>query len=298
MLITFSACQRSGPAEVHTDAVLQAALEELIDAFPADAGVYVRHLGTGQSASIRADEIFPTASMIKVPIMLALFEKIAAGELDYNGQLEYHDSLFYAGSDILGSFKSGEKITLSKLVMLMESFSNNTASLWCQSLAGAGTAINQWLDAHGYTRTRMNSRTPGRHGDWETYGWGQTSPREMAELVAMIHEGRAVNPAASEEMYRVLCRPYWDAEALSQVPPWVQAASKTGAVDKSRSEVVLVNGPSGDYVFCVITKNQTDTSWGADNVGFVLQRDVSRLLWQYFEPDHPWEPTPGMEDWS
>jgi beta-lactamase class A len=48
---------------------------------------------------------------------------------------------------------------------------------------------------------------------------------------------------------------------LSQIPPTVQVASKQGAVNQSRSEVVLVNAPSGDYVFCVITKNQQDESW-------------------------------------
>jgi beta-lactamase class A len=75
----------------------------------------------------------------------------------------------------------------------------------------------------------------------------------------------------------------------------VQAASKQGAVDQSRSEVVLVNAPSGDYVFCVITKNQEDQSQHAENEGYVLLRRVSALLWKYFEPEHPWSPAPGAE---
>jgi beta-lactamase class A len=84
-------------------------------------------------------------------------------------------------------------------------------------------------------------------------------------------------------MYRYLTRIYWDDEALSQIPPTVQVASKQGAVSRSRSEVVLVNAPGGDYVFAVITNGQQDTSWDHDNEGFVLIRDVSRLLWDYFE---------------
>jgi hypothetical protein len=96
-----------------------------------------------------------------------------------------------------------------------------------------------------------------------------------------------VSRAASEEMYRHLTRSYWTGEALSQLPPWVQAASKQGAVDRSRSEVVLVNAPSGDYVFAVITRNQRDTTYGAGNAGFELLRRVSALLWRTFEPAHP-----------
>ncbi|MDP7608760.1 MAG: serine hydrolase, partial [Candidatus Marinimicrobia bacterium] len=65
--------------------------------------------------------------------------------------------------------------------------------------------------------------------------------------------------------------------------PTVQVASKQGAVSQSRSEVVLVNAPSGDYVFCIITKNQTDTRYDQDNEGFILIRNISKLLWQHFE---------------
>jgi len=281
-----------------TDPILAGRLQNLIAGFQGEAGLYVWHLTSGRTAEIRADELFPTASMIKVPILLTLFERIDSGAIDYDEVLVYRDSLFYPGEDILGSFKDGEKIALSKLVMLMISMSDNTASLWCQRLAGTGLQINQWLSAHGFEKTRMNSRTPGRKRDWERYGWGQTTPREMAELLVLIREGKAVSASASEEMYRVLCNSYWNGEALSQIPPYIQAASKQGAVDESRSEVVLVNAPSGDYVFCVITKNQKDTGWEYDNAGFQLIRAVSLLLWEYFEPASPWKPAAGSEKWG
>ncbi|MEE9162986.1 MAG: serine hydrolase [Candidatus Neomarinimicrobiota bacterium] len=283
--------------EGQVDRRLQSRLVALTEDFHGDVGIYARHLSTGRHVAIRADELFPTASLIKVPILLALFEKINAGELDYHGVLTYHDSLLYAGVDLLGSFKSGEGITLSRLVLLMITMSDNTASLWCQELAGGGTAINAWLEEHGFPLTRVNSRTPGRHADWEAFGWGQTTPRELTRMLVMIREGRAVSPAASEEMYRVLSRVFWDAHALSQVPPTVEVASKQGAVNRSRSEVALVNGPSGDYVFAVVTRNQVDESWGRENEGFALLRAVSRLLWETFEPNNGWEPAEGAEDW-
>jgi beta-lactamase class A len=120
----------------------------------------------------------------------------------------------------------------------------------------------------------------------------------MAELMVMIRDGKIANLPACEEMYRVLCNIYWNGEALSQIPPYVQAASKQGAVNQSRSEVVLVNGPSGDYVFCIITKNQKDESWEYDNEGFVLLRNVSNLLWNYFEPASKWRPPVDAEKWA
>ena len=278
------------------DKVLYPKLKGLADKFNGDVGIYVRHLKTGRTVAINADSIFPTASMIKIPITIGMFNKIEAGAIDYHSELIYKDSLLYAGSDILGSFKSGEKIKLSKVLMLMITTSDNTASLWCQSLAGSGTAINGWLEANGLKVTRVNSRTPGREANREKYGWGQTSPREMAELLVKIREGKVVSERASERIYRNLIRIYFDSHALSQIPPYVQVASKQGSVDQSKSEVVLVNAPHGDYVFCVITNNQKDQRWVNDNEGYVLISKISRLLWEEFEDDK-WKPAPKIEEW-
>jgi beta-lactamase class A len=219
--------------------------------------------------------------MVKVPIMTTIFEKMAAGELHYDSTHVYEDRLYYAGEDVVASFKAGENISLHKLLFLMISFSDNTASLWLQELAGSGTQINDQMHRLGLEHTRVNSRTAGRQHEQRAYGWGQTTPREMAMLVESIYNGQIVNEQASEEMYRLMSKSLWDKEALSSIPKNINVASKQGAVNRSRSEVVLVNAPGNDYLFTVITKNQQDTSWGDDNEGFVLLRKVSAILWEH-----------------
>jgi beta-lactamase class A len=280
-----------------TDKILEQKLQALVKDFKGDVGIYVRHLKTDKVAALQADTLFPTASMIKVPITIGMFDKIEKNEISYDSTLVYKDSLLYEGEDLLGSFKDGEKIALKAVLMLMITTSDNTASLWCQLMAGTGTTINSWLQRNGFANTRVNSRTPGREANKAKYGWGQTTPREMAELVVRIRQGKVINPRVSERIYRNMVRIYWDTEALSQIPPYIQAASKQGAVNQSRSEVVLVNAPHGDYVFCIITKNQNDQSWTFDNEGWVLIRKVSNLLWNYFEPDSNWKPAKGIEEW-
>lgn len=288
-LLVFSAF-----AQTKNDKKLTLKLQKLVEGFNGDVGIYVQNLKTGKFAEINADTIFPTASMIKVPIMIGVFDKIEKKELSYHQNLIYRDSLLYAGEDILGSFKDGEKVQLSKVQMLSITTSDNTGSLWLQKLVG-GANINKWLSDNGFENIRINSRTPGREAFQKRYGWGQTSPKEMALLIKKIRDGLAISPAASERMYRNLIRIYWDGEALSQIPPYVQAASKQGAVNRSRSEVVLVNAPHGDYVFCIATKNQKDESWTTDNEGYQLIRKLSKLLWNYYEPQSDWEPAKGLE---
>lgn len=274
------------------DAELSRAIDAAVAGFHGKVGVYVRQLKTGREASLNADETFPTASLIKIPILLTLFERVDRGEVDYNAELVYRSTRAYDDGDVLSSYQDGKKTSPAKLVWLMETMSDNTAALWCAELAGGADAVNAWLDAHGYKTTRVNRRATGRAAEAEKYGWGQTTPREMAELLLSIGAGRAVGPAASEEMLRVLSRTYWDGESLSQIPPTIHAASKQGAVEHSRSEVLLVNAPSGDYVLSVITKDQADASWLRGNEGYELLRRVSRAVWTTFEGTSGWKPRP------
>lgn len=274
---------------------LEASIRDLLQGFHGQAGVFVKYLPTGKTIAINADTVFPTASMIKIPILVGVMDKIRKQELTYHQEMFYKDSLLYPGVDILGSFKDGEKIELSKLLMLMLSTSDNTASLWLQSIAGGGTRINQILDSLGFTTTRVNSRTPGREENRNLYGWGQTSPREMATLFERIYRREIFNATISDRMLRLMGRNYWDEEALSQLPPEIFVACKNGAVNESRSETMLVMAPHGPYIVSVITKNQQDTSWNSDNEGWVLARKLSRLLWTSFEPRYKWEPELGVD---
>ena len=274
---------------------LESDLQSLVDTFDGRAGVYVRHLETGSEIALNADSLFSTASMVKVPILLKIFDLIDSGELNYHQEMIFKDSLIYNEDDIAGNFQDSARVRLSALVMLMLTMSDNTASLWLQHTAGTGTAINEWLAEQGFEATRVNSRTPGREAGYERFGWGQSTPREMAGLLNLIGDRRAVSPAASDEMYRSLTRSYWNDESLSRIPPWVQAASKQGAVSQAKSEVVLVTAPSGDYLFCVMTDDQADIGYEIDNAGFELLRTVSELLWTTFEPNSDWRPAVGYE---
>lgn len=286
--------QRTPDAWTH-DPALTATLDSLARGFRGDVGIYVRHLSTGAGAAIDPDSVFPTASLIKVPILLALFDQVEQGRLDLDARVPYPDTLNYRyveATDVVGYMTPGDTLPLSELAFLMLSVSDNVASLWIQALVGGGAAVNEWLAAHGFAQTRVNSRTPGREAARSVYGWGQTTPREMAEALVMIRQERAVSPRADEAMYRLLTRAYWDDVALSQLPPTVQAASKQGFVDRSRSEVLLVNAPAGDYVLAIITKNQADTSYEADNEGYRLIRSVSRAVYEHFNPHDSWRPRP------
>lgn len=274
---------------------LERDLREIVTTFHGQMGIYVQDLKNGKTIAINADTIYPTASMVKIPILIGIMHKIHNKELSFHQSMTYTDSLYYnEGDDMLASFKSGETIELARIISLMLSYSDNAASLWLQGLAGGGIVINQLMEQLGMKHTRVNSRTEGRRGDWQVYGWGQTTPREMANLMKMIKDDQIIDRQISERMLRMLSRQYWDEVALSQIPPDVFVASKNGAVDASRGEVLYVNGPH-PYLFSVCTKNNKDESWTQNNEAWVATRKISAMLWKYFNPKSSWtapEPLP------
>ena len=271
------------------DKKLNVKLQEAITGFSGDVGIYVKNLRTGKTVSINADTVFPTASIVKVPILVGVMDKLNKKELDYDQELLYRDSLAYSDYDVVASFKDTVKIPLKKVIMLMLTTSDNTASLWLQGLAGTGTRINAILDSLGFRDTRVNSRTPGRENNRNVYGWGQTTPAEMGRIFEMIYKNEIISAAACERMMRCLGRNYWDEnEAISEVPPYIEVFSKNGCVNAVRSEALLVNGPHNPYIFCIFTKNNKDISWTHSNEAWSLARKVSSLLWHYFEPKDKW----------
>lgn len=267
-----------------TDKKMQTAIQKMVNRYQGDIGVYVKNLRTGKLAMINADSIFPTASIVKVPILLGIADRMNKGELAYDSLFTYKDSLLYEGSDILGSFKSGETIALKKILMLMLTTSDNTASLWLQSIAGTGTRINTILDSLGFKDTRVNSRTPGREANRTQYGWGQTTPREMGTLFEKIYRYEVFSKTASERMLRLLGRNFWDEnEAISVIPPTIEVFSKNGCVNASRSEAMIVNVPGNPFVFCIFTKNNKDTRWTGDNEAWTMARKLAAWLYDYYK---------------
>lgn len=266
-----------------TDKKLQQQIEQEIQNFHGSIGLYVHDLNKNKTVAINADTLFPTASTIKIPILIGVMDKINKGELQYHQELIYRDSLLYKGVDILGSFKDSEKIELSKVIMLMLTMSDNTASLWLQGFAGGGLRINQILDSIGIKAIRLNSRTPGREANRDSFGWGQTSPRDMASLMEMIVKKQIISDSMSERMLRLLGRNYWDEMAVSQIPSDVFVADKHGSLDESRSEIMFVNGKGRRYIFCIYTNNIKDQSWNPDNEAWVLTRKLSKLVWDWYK---------------
>ena len=91
-------------------------------------GVAVKHLGTGEEASINGSEVFPTASVFKVPVIVELYGQVEAGRLNLDDRLILKDSIKVPGSGILKELSEGLEVTVRDLSRLMMILSDNTAT--------------------------------------------------------------------------------------------------------------------------------------------------------------------------
>jgi beta-lactamase class A len=138
------------------------------------------------------------------------------------------------------------------------------------------------MDSLGFIHTRVNSRTPGRESEPAAIWMGSNDTAGDGNSMEKMYRHQLVSDSLSERMLKLTSRNYWDLEGLSSIPAGVFVSSKNGAVDDSRSEVMLVYAGKNPYVLCVCTKNIQDTSWEQTNEAWVMTKKVSLFVWKYF----------------
>lgn len=277
------------------DKKLEALIHAELSSFKGEVGIYIHHLKKNKVVAINENTLFPTASLVKISILVGVFNKIAQEELTLDQKFIYDAKRVYGGSGLMQFYKDSAQTDLSTMIALMLTYSDNVTSIWLQELAGGGQLINEQMDKLDLPNTKVNSFTEGRETIREEYGWGHTTPKELAKLFELIRNGEVISPAHSDRMYRYLKNQFYDERILSQIPPTVNTIAKTGSVNAARGEIVLINAPNGDYIISFLTKNNEDQSWTHENSAEELSRRISAIVWNYYEPKHPFRAYPRIK---
>jgi beta-lactamase class A len=133
-------------------------LEGQLSRFPAKTGVYVKHLGTGEEAAVRADQQFSSASVIKLAILSKAYQMVDAGELKLDERTTIRREDLRDGTGILQYHDIGQRPTLRDLMTEMVITSDNTATDLMTLKVGGVEKLNAWLASSGYQHIRMVGR--------------------------------------------------------------------------------------------------------------------------------------------
>jgi beta-lactamase class A len=262
---------------------LRPALEHRIAGFRGTVGIAVIDLKSGDTLGIRATERFPTASLIKVPVLVELFHQIEHGKLHLDDPLTMLAADQEPGSGVLRFFQAPHTLTVRDAATLMIIVSDNTASNLLIDKLGV-RHVNARMDSLGLTRTRLYRKLfmPEESIEPDSsarYGVGVTTPMEMAKLFAMLYRGEAVSAEASAHMVAMLKEQFSVDRIPRELPPQAVVAHKTGEVDDVRNDCGIIYAPVRDFVFCAFTKDDVDQSWRVDNDAYRLIADLARTVY-------------------
>lgn len=264
-------------------------LEEKINAavkdFKGKVWIYAKNLDSGKTFSLRGDERVRTASTIKLPIMVETYFQISEGKLKWTDEIVLTKEKKVSGSGILGEFSDNTKIDLRTAVNLMIVVSDNTATNLVLERV-TSDAVNARMESLGFHDTRSIRRISGTEKDSQiagdpvikNFGLGMSSPRDMVGILERLETGKILNAEASKSMLDVLRRQqYKDGigrNALDTVP----VASKSGTLDRLRSDVGIVYTRRGRIAMAITVDDMQIVHYATDNPGSLLIWHLSQVL--------------------
>lgn len=272
-------------------------------------GVMVHDFSTGAELTWNHDEVFPTASTMKVPLLYEVYRQSQEGMLDLSSRVTLRPDQRVPGSGVLQHLDVGLQPTVRDLAELMTIVSDNYATDLLYNMVGrerlattlAELGLEQthlphttWqilcqlggIDPHDSTLTyeELESRLEeGPHdadsgdvGNLEEYD--RSSPADMVRLLELIEQGHGISDESRQAIIDILKHQNFNTIIPGRLPDdaGIETAHKTGSVRGVRNDVGIVYAPGVRYAIAIMSKDLDD----ATSAGSELAH-LSRWVWDH-----------------
>jgi beta-lactamase class A len=281
VLLLFSLC-------LCGESSLESRLAPLAEAHNGKVALAVKNLDTGESYYHNADEVMPTASLIKVAVLIELYRQAQEGKVKLTDRVTLRGADKVPGSGVLTDhFSDGAEFSLRDAGRLMIAFSDNTGTNLVLERIGI-KPVNKSMEEWGFPETRINAKVfrgsttsvdPERK---RRYGLGSTTAREMAGLMELLQTSDRLRPFYKLAVLNHLSKNADKDKFKRFLPEGVVVMHKDGSTNDTRTDAGLIYTPSGIIAVCVLTTNNKDHSWRADNTGNLLCARVAKEVYDYF----------------
>ena len=260
------------------------ALHRILDSLAARhrgvVGYTVHNLDTGERLERRSDETFSTASLIKVAVLVTVYDLVDQKTLSLDDPLTVLKIDKVGGSGSLQFMHDNATVTVHDAAWLMTTISDNTAT---NLLLDRIIIRRVWdkMEQLGLMHTKVHSKTFLRSASVAMdssvkYGLGVTTPNEMARLFALLADGKAVSPKADSSMLDILAHNE-NFEKLQRFVSGLEVPHKTGETNQVRTECGLFPLKSR-VAYCVLTKENSDERYMIDNEAHVMMAHMGEAI--------------------
>jgi len=279
---TYALGQTAAPAFARADtARLHRTLDSLASAHHGVVGYSVHNLDTGERMSLRGDSTFPTASLIKVSVLVTLFELVEKDSISLDDRIIVLKIDKVPGSGLLQNLHDGMEITVRDAAFLMSTISDNTAT---NLLLDKVPIRRTWkkMESLGLMHTKIHAKSFRRDNTSVAmdssmkYGLGVTTPNEMGHLFELMALGKAVSARSDSVMLDILGDNV-KGDMLQRHAEGIPFAHKDGEDNDKRTECGLFRLQSR-VVVCVLTKENKDQRWLVDNEAQVTLANMGRAI--------------------
>jgi beta-lactamase class A len=260
-------------------------IERIADETGGIVGVSATQLATGRHIGYREDQPFPTASVVKLPLLVTLYEDALAGRIDLSERVVYREDTKVAGSGVLQYLDDGLAPTLRDLSVLMMSVSDNTATDLLFDRVGKAR-IEATMDRLGLPSIRvpfdiremlmelvdMDHSKPGGYDELRrllrlSSGSGgrsmipeqadRTTPADMCKLLELLESRAILDDDSCTAIIELMKRIQSSTRIPGLLPKGMIVAHKTGSYRRLRNDVGIVYAPTGPYAIALFARELT-----------------------------------------
>ncbi|MDP8940851.1 MAG: class A beta-lactamase-related serine hydrolase [Actinomycetota bacterium] len=234
------------------------AIKEKIEGYDGVAGVYVRDIEGGYGYGVRPDEEFFSASVIKVPIMVAVFRRIDEGKLSLSDTFPTEEGDWAAGAGWMQWEDPGQSYAVYDYLWMMMTQSDNVATNALVRKVGGKEYVNEVAHSMGAEDTMLVQKVTSERGTVPPLD-NRTTTRDMAVMLDKIASGEAASPESCQAMVDIMIQNYLESWLVEGLPEDanVDIANKGGWLYKVYDEVAIVFHENRPYAVAILSKYGT-----------------------------------------
>ncbi len=234
-------------------------------------GMFFLDLDTGNYLDIHGDRVFPAASTIKLPILVAFFQDLDAGKVSLDETLVMRRDLITGGSGEMQDQRVGTKFSAGETVVKMITISDNTATNMIIDRLGGIAKLNQRFRSWGLQDTVIRNML----GDFR--GTNTTSSKDMVRLLGLLVDNKLVSPARREQVVDILRHTVTRTLLPAGLGSGADIAHKTGDIGFLIGDAGVITMPNGKrYLAGIYVRRPYNDTRGRDFI-----RQVSSLVYNY-----------------